>query len=327
MHNKSIIKDIEVKVIELPLKKQWKISLYAAKTRAHAVLKIITEDGIIGYGESSPSPAFMGETGYTVKLAVDKYLKPALIGQNAFDVDMLHERMNAAIYGNYAAKSTVDIALYDIMGKVLGVPVYKLLGGKYRLNVELSWVVGIQNLEDAISIEVDIINAIEFKLKREINPFEPAVISIGKINSTGRYNIICDRVEIEGTIRTLYEETRSNIHTRIKQITEGITTSYGGDYEIVLNKGYDPVINNPALVQNFVDHSIQILGKNNVKTNITASLIGEDFSSFCKYVPLLYFHLGCDSEYPLHSDKFFAKEETIKVALELLGSFLLNYEK
>ncbi|WZL72308.1 enolase C-terminal domain-like protein [Clostridiaceae bacterium 35-E11] len=149
MH-KSIIKDIEVKVIELPLKKQWKISLYAAKTRAHAILKITTEDCIIGYGESSPSPAFMGETGYTVKLVVDKYLKPALIGQNVFDVDMLHERMNAAIYGNYAAKSTVDIALYDIMGKTLSTPVYKLLGGKYRSDVELSWVVGMQNLEDAI---------------------------------------------------------------------------------------------------------------------------------------------------------------------------------
>lgn len=148
--NQGIIRDIEVKVIELPLKKQWKISLYAAKTRAHAVLKIITEDGIIGYGESSPSPAFMGETGYTVQLAVDKYLKPALIGQNIFDVDLLHERMDSAIYGNYAAKSTVDIALYDAMGKVLGVPVYKLLGGKYRTDVALSWVVGMQNLEDAI---------------------------------------------------------------------------------------------------------------------------------------------------------------------------------
>ncbi|WZL72309.1 M20 family metallopeptidase [Clostridiaceae bacterium 35-E11] len=180
---------------------------------------------------------------------------------------------------------------------------------------------------DAISIAVDIINAIEFKIKREINPFEPAVISIGQINSTGRYNIICDHVEIEGTIRTLYEGTRNAIHTRIKEITEGITKSYGGDYKIVLNKGYDPVINHPALVQNFVDHSIQVLGENNVQTNITASLIGEDFSSFCKYVPSLYFHLGCDSEYPLHSDKFFPKEETIQVALDLLGSFLLNHEK
>lgn len=148
--NKSIIKDIEVKVLELPLKKQWKISLYAAKTRAHAVLKITTEDGIVGYGEASPSPAFMGETGHTIKLVIDKYLKPVLIGKDVFNVDKLHEIMNSAIYGNYAAKSTVDIALYDVMGKTLGVPVYKLLGGKCRQDVELSWVVGMQDLEGAI---------------------------------------------------------------------------------------------------------------------------------------------------------------------------------
>lgn len=148
--NKSIIKDIEVKVIELPLKKQWKIALYAAKTRGHAVVKIRTQDGVIGYGEASPSPAFMGETADTIKLVIDKYLKPNLIGLNAFDVDLIHERMNSAIYGNYAAKSTIDIALYDIMGKALGVPVYKILGGKYRSEIELSWVVGMQDLEGSI---------------------------------------------------------------------------------------------------------------------------------------------------------------------------------
>lgn len=148
--NKSIIKDIKVEVLELPLKKQWKIALYAAKTRAHAVLKIITEDGIIGYGEASPSPAFMGETGYTIKLVIDKYLKPAIVGKNIFDVEEIHELMNFAIYGNYAAKSTIDMALYDAIGKTLGVPVYKLIGGQRRKEIELSWVVGMQDLESSI---------------------------------------------------------------------------------------------------------------------------------------------------------------------------------
>lgn len=148
--NKSLIKDIQVKVIELPLKKQWKISLYEQSTRPHAVIKIITEDGIVGYGEAAPSPAFMGETAYTIELAINKYLKPSIIGENIFDVDIIHEKMNFAIYGNYAAKSTIDIALYDAMGKTLGVPVYKLLGGKYRDKVELSWVVGMQDLEGSI---------------------------------------------------------------------------------------------------------------------------------------------------------------------------------
>lgn len=148
--NKSIIKSIEVKVIELPLKKEWKIALYAQSTRPHAVVRITTEDGIVGYGEAAPSPAFMGETGYTMEVAINKYLGPAIIGESAFDVCKIHKKMNFAIYGNNAAKSVIDMALYDIMGKTLKVPVYELLGGKVRNKVELSWVVGMQDLDSSI---------------------------------------------------------------------------------------------------------------------------------------------------------------------------------
>ena len=147
---KSIIKDFQVKVVELELKKSWKISLYEQKTRPHCIVKIITEDGLVGYGEAAPSPAFMGETGYTMELAINKYLGPSIIGENIFNIDNIHDKLDTAIYGNYAAKSAIDIALYDLMGKTLNVPVYKLLGGKYREKIELSWVVGMQDLKGSI---------------------------------------------------------------------------------------------------------------------------------------------------------------------------------
>lgn len=146
----GIIQNVEVKVLELPLKKQWKISLYAQTTRAHAVIRVTTRDGITGFGEAAPSPAFMGETGYTIEVAVNRYLKDALIGMSVFDTEQIHEKMNFAIYGNYAAKSALDMALYDIMGKMLDVPACRLLGGQYRDKAALSWVVGMQDLDASI---------------------------------------------------------------------------------------------------------------------------------------------------------------------------------
>lgn len=148
--NRGIIKNVEVKVLELPLKKQWKISLYEQTTRAHAVVRITTEDGIVGFGEAAPSPAFMGETGYTMEVAVNRYLKDAVIGMDVFSTDLIHEKMNSAIYGNYAAKSAIDMALYDIMGKITELPAYRLLGGLYREKAALSWVVGMQDLDASI---------------------------------------------------------------------------------------------------------------------------------------------------------------------------------
>lgn len=151
MAAQDTIREITVKTVELPLKKQWKISLYAAQTRPHAVVRIRTEDGVVGFGEVSPSPAFMGETGYTAELVVRKYLAPALIGASIHDLEKIHGIMNSAIYGNFAAKSALDIALYDCIGKALGMPVYKLLGGAVRDKAELSWVVGMQDLEGSIA--------------------------------------------------------------------------------------------------------------------------------------------------------------------------------
>ncbi|SHJ70670.1 zinc-binding metallopeptidase family protein [Paramaledivibacter caminithermalis] len=78
------------------------------------------------------------------------------------------------------------------------------------------------------------------------------------------------------------------------------------------------------LTLNFIKSAKEILGNEKVKTNIKASLIGEDFSAFCKYKPSLYFHLGCDSKHHLHSDKFFPRDKTIEVGLRLLGLFIAN---
>ncbi|MCL5046494.1 MAG: hypothetical protein M1598_06875 [Actinobacteria bacterium] len=141
------IKQVKAAVVEIPLKKQWQISLYAASTRRHAVVQVITEDGVIGYGEASPSPAFMGETADTIKQVIDGYLAAAIQGGSVLDLETIHTRMDGAIYGNTAAKSAVDIAVHDALGKNLRVPASGLIGGVFRSEVPLSWVVGIQTLE------------------------------------------------------------------------------------------------------------------------------------------------------------------------------------
>ena len=148
--NRSRIVDIQVHVVELPLRKTWQISLYAANRRAHAVVRLQTEDGIVGYGEAAPSPAFMGETGYTIETVLNRYLREAALGENLFDIARIHERMDSSIDGNSAAKAAIDIAVHDAMGKSLGLPVYRLLGGKVRPRMALSWVVGLQSFDQAV---------------------------------------------------------------------------------------------------------------------------------------------------------------------------------
>lgn len=158
-------------IIEVPLLNEWKIALYAANTRRHAIVELITEDGVHGFGEASPSPAFMGETADTIKLVIDKYLTPVIIGLKVNDLALIHEKMNKAIYSNSAAKSAVDIAAYDSWAKTMNVPVYDLIGGAYRSEVPLTYVIGIKEninaYEEALMLINDGYTVIKVKIGRE----------------------------------------------------------------------------------------------------------------------------------------------------------------
>lgn len=178
---------------------------------------------------------------------------------------------------------------------------------------------------DAIQISTKVLDAINGSLRRAIEPFEPFVISIGKINSKGRHNIICDYVELEGTIRTLNNETRNTIHSKMEELVKSIALTYGGKALVKIERGYDSVINDKEITQAFGKSAINVLGKENVDTNINSALIGEDFSFFSKNIPSTYFFLGCDSEYSLHNERFFPKEGTIEIGLKLISNFILNY--
>lgn len=150
MYDSKIV-DIQVKVVEVAFKKTWEVSLYATNTKAHAIVQITTEDGIKGYGEASPAASFMGESGYTIEAVIQNHLKSALIGQNVFAISKINHIMDRQISLNTAAKAAVDIALHDAVGKSLGIPVYKLLGGKFRDELRLAWSIGLQDIEGSVA--------------------------------------------------------------------------------------------------------------------------------------------------------------------------------
>lgn len=143
------IKEINTYVVNVPLEREWKISLYASTTRGHAIVEVITEDGVKGYGEAAPSPAFMGETAETIKLVNDLYLAPAIIGQPINGLSRIHELMDGTIYGQTSAKSAIDIAIHDAWGKTADQPVYDLVGGKYRTDIPLTYVIGMKSDQEA----------------------------------------------------------------------------------------------------------------------------------------------------------------------------------
>jgi muconate cycloisomerase len=133
---------IETIPIRVPLKKEFAIR--SGRGGAHTVspfllVRIHTDEGIVGLGEASCTPRWSGEDQVTGAHLIRTYLEPLLVGESPVDVARLTQKFRLAFAGNYFTKAAVEMALWDIAGKAAGKPIYELLGGQVREFVPTKW--------------------------------------------------------------------------------------------------------------------------------------------------------------------------------------------
>lgn len=102
----------------------------------YCIVRIDTDDGVTGFGESQADIGFFGESVEAVCAAVDGYLGPQLVGKDPLDREFLLHSIDYR--GNSCARSGIDLALHDLIGKILQVPVSVLLGGAHRMRVAVA---------------------------------------------------------------------------------------------------------------------------------------------------------------------------------------------
>ena len=131
----------EIKRVDSPLTRPLVISLGAITHSTSVVLTIETDEGICGVGEGAASVFVTGETMDGVEAVLRKF-EQALIGTNPTDIEKVHRIMEKTSARAFVARTAVDLACYDILGKVSGMPVYTLLGG-YGNRIETDITIGI----------------------------------------------------------------------------------------------------------------------------------------------------------------------------------------
>ncbi|WP_231474203.1 dipeptide epimerase [Enterococcus saccharolyticus] len=137
----SKIAKIEFQAQTVALNSPFTIALGTITEADTIFVKVTTDDGIIGVGEAAPETFVTGETLQSCQGALE-LLSEKLIGENPLHIAKIHAIMNRAMLGNGAAKTAIDIACYDIMGKIAGLPLYQLLGG-YQDHVHTDMTVSI----------------------------------------------------------------------------------------------------------------------------------------------------------------------------------------
>jgi L-alanine-DL-glutamate epimerase-like enolase superfamily enzyme len=142
------ITEIEIAPVGLPRKEVIALRYGSFDTLDNVFVAIRADNGMVGYGESAPIPPTFGETQGTIVEVLKSELARRLIGQDALNLNRLISSLDA-IPGHLCAKSSLDIALYDLAGKTLGVPVCTLLGGAMRSELPVAQTVGIDSVEIA----------------------------------------------------------------------------------------------------------------------------------------------------------------------------------
>ena len=140
------ITDIRDEIVRIPMRIPLKVAYGVIDNMTSVFVKIVTDEGVYGIGEAAPLAQVMGDSVDTIRLALRTF-KPALIGMDAMDIEGIHRAMDGLLAHNTSAKCAVDLALYDIRGKIMGQPLYKVLGGA-DAHVESDVTIGIQTPED-----------------------------------------------------------------------------------------------------------------------------------------------------------------------------------
>lgn len=143
----AAIKSVEIHAIALPLLRPFIIAYDTFTEMPTILVRLETDDGLVGYGEATPDEHVTGETYRSTIEVLKHHLAPAVIGENPFAVEWIHEKMNRLVKGVPAAKAAIDIACHDLMGKASGQPLYHLLGGPFHSELIVPHVISILSPE------------------------------------------------------------------------------------------------------------------------------------------------------------------------------------
>lgn len=132
---------VDTSIVRIPVEKPYVYSHGALNAFCNVLVWIRVDDEMVGIGESAfvPGGGVREETPEGTKPTIDEYLAPEIIGEDPFDIERIHEKMDACLPRNLVAKAGIDLALWDLVGKALDLPVYKLLGGTYKEKIPVTY--------------------------------------------------------------------------------------------------------------------------------------------------------------------------------------------
>ncbi|KOR87450.1 amidohydrolase [Bacillus sp. FJAT-22058] len=184
---------------------------------------------------------------------------------------------------------------------------------------------------DAIVAGAHFVTAVQTVISRRLNPFDMGVVTIGSFDGKGSFNVIKDRIEIEGDVRYMTAETQQLIDKEIHRIVKGIETEFDVQCELTYVPDYPPLYNDPELTE-FVKNSLESMNDKEIKKVVEFPVFSgsEDFSYYAEKIPGCFFYIGCKPKgvakaYFNHHPKFDIDEDALLIASKSVAEVVCRF--
>jgi amidohydrolase len=182
---------------------------------------------------------------------------------------------------------------------------------------------------DPIVAASHLVTQLQTVVSRAVSPLESVVVTIGRFHAGTAPNIIPHRADLEGTLRTLREDTRQTATEKIHQLVAGLEKAFGVAAQCEIIPGYPLLVNNPEMVRYIVGTAGNLLGSQRVHLQ-EPRMGSEDFAYFLRRFPGALIRLGCGNTarglvHGLHSPFFDFDEAVLDVGVVLFGHLLRDF--
>lgn len=181
---------------------------------------------------------------------------------------------------------------------------------------------------DPVVIASQVVINLQQIVSRNMDPLDPVVLSVTQFHAGTAHNIIPEKVELNGTVRSFKAELRTEVPRLMEQIVKGITEAHGATYEFHYEQGYRSVVNDEQVTAKVRDVLEQVFG-NEVVIQGEQHMGGEDFSAYQQVAPGTFFNVGAGNlekgiVYPHHHPKFTIDEDSLPVGVEAFVNIVLK---
>jgi amidohydrolase len=185
---------------------------------------------------------------------------------------------------------------------------------------------------DPVPIACEIVMALQAMVTRRINPFDPVILTIAKIDSGTTRNVVPETAHLLGTLRSLSENSRKVARAGIERIATKIAEAHGARAEVTLTQGYDVTINDGRMVALAAETARALFGERGYIAMPTPIMGAEDFSYVLQRMPGCMVFLGVAPKAanprdaaPIHSNRMLLEESAMAEGIALYAAVAERY--